>query len=672
MYRLPRRILFATFILIQLTYGSAAARTISLDDLEAMVSMSSPRLSPDGRSIAVIVSRPDYEENRFENRLLLVEVGSGAQRALTQTRPEVSSPRWSPGGDRIAFLAMQENEGEKRPQVFILPIAGGEARPVTAAPRGVVLFEWMPDGERIIYIAADKPPEQPEGPERHNKSFVVGHHEYLATAAPPALHLWLAPLGEGEPRRINPETTVAAGGILAGMAVSPDGRAAAFSGYPADRPGDLTRAALHVVDIATGEPRDFGDGLGLVSWGRFSPDGRKLAFSRPVGGGPFFNAHHIFVADAAGGAGEKVTGAIDRTFYGAVWMPDGKAVVVANYDGARDSIWVQPLGGAPRRLDLGALNPGFGISAPDLDTGPGGSLAFIATEPQRPDELYYMESIDATPRRLTEFNAPTAGLDLGAVEEIVWDGPDGFRENGILIFPFDFDPQKKYPLVLHIHGGPMGASTMSFDTLSQLLAARGWVVFEPNYRGSGNLGARYQAAVIHDAGDGPERDVMAGLAAVKRRGFVDETRIAVSGWSYGGYMTAWLIGNQPGVWRAAVAGAPVTDYTDQYALSDVNTGFAWGFSGPPWSRAGQLAWREQSPIAHLHRATTPTLILCDTGDLRVPITESYKLYHVLDDAGTPVQFVAYPVPGHFPDDPVHTRDIYRRWGDWIARWFEEE
>jgi dipeptidyl aminopeptidase/acylaminoacyl peptidase len=282
-----------------------------------------------------------------------------------------------------------------------------------------------------------------------------------------------------------------------------------------------------------------------------------------------------------------------------------------------------------------------------------------------------MESIDATPRRLTDFNAPTAELDLGAVEEIVWDGPDGFDENGILIYPPDFDPQKKYPLVLQIHGGPMGASTMSFETLGQLLAARGWVVFEPNYRGSGNLGARYQAAVIDDAGDGPERDVMAGLEAVKARGYVDETRIAVSGWSYGGYMTSWLIGNQPGVWRAAIAGAPVTDYVDQYALSDINTGFRWGFTGLPWSEVGQKAWREQSPIAHLHRATTPTLILCDTGDLRVPITESYKLYHVLDDAGTPVEFVAYPVPGHFPGDPVHIRDIFRRWGDWIARWFEE-
>ena len=550
-------------------------------------------------------------------------------------------------------------------------MAGGEARPITEAPQGVARFEWMPDGEHLVYVAADEPPEEPTDPERHNKSFVVGHHDYLATSAPPALHVWLLPLEGGEPHRINPESTLAAGGILGYLTVSPDGKAIAFSGYPADRPGDLTSSALHVIDLESKAPRPFGSELSLVAWGGFSPDGRQLAFSRPIRGGPFFNAHHIFLADAAGGTGINLTAAIDRTFYGAEWMPDGKAVVVGNYDGARNSLWVQPLHGSPRRLGIGPLNPLVGISAPHLDVGADGSLAFIATESHRPAELYYMGSLDAKPRRMTDFNTVTAELDLGGVEEIAWEGPDGFRENGILIFPPGFKQNKRYPLVLRIHGGPMGASTMSFDLLGQLLAARGWVVFEPNYRGSGNLGGRYQAAVVHDAGEGPGRDVMAGLAAVKKRGYVDERRIAVSGWSYGGYMTSWLIGHYPEEWRAAVAGAPVTDYVDSYALSDVNTGFAWGFNELPWSDKGQKAWHEQSPIAQLHRATAPTLILCDTGDLRVPITESYKLYHVLDDVGTPVEFVAYPVPGHFPEDPVHIRDIYRRWGDWLERWFEE-
>jgi dipeptidyl aminopeptidase/acylaminoacyl peptidase len=163
-----RILLTAASLLVMICGASATARPIDIDDLGAMVRIASPRISPDGRSIVIVVSRPDYEENRFENRLVLVDIDSGTQMRLTNTRPAVNSPRWSPSGDRIAFLAMQESDGEKRPQVFVLPTGGGEARPITEAPLGVGAFEWMPDGDSIVYAAADKPPDEPEGPERHN------------------------------------------------------------------------------------------------------------------------------------------------------------------------------------------------------------------------------------------------------------------------------------------------------------------------------------------------------------------------------------------------------------------------------------------------------------------------------------------------------------------------
>ncbi len=204
----------------------------------------------------------------------------------------------------------------------------------------------------------------------------------------------------------------------------------------------------------------------------------------------------------------------------------------------------------------------------------------------------------------------------------------------------------------------------------QLMAARDWVIFSPNYRGSDNLGADYQRAVIDDAGDGPGRDAMAGVEAVKARGFVDDRRVAVSGWSYGGYMTTWLIGHYDG-WTAAVAGAAVTDYIDSYALSDVNVVFGYGFAGSPYLDDNAEGWRLQSPITYAENMRTPTLILSNTGDARVPITESYKLYHALKDNGVPVEFIAYPLPGHFPADPVHRRDVYRRWMEGIDARFAE-
>ena len=210
----------------------------------------------------------------------------------------------------------------------------------------------------------------------------------------------------------------------------------------------------------------------------------------------------------------------------------------------------------------------------------------------------------------------------------------------------------------------MSASLERFNAWAQLIAAKGFVVFEPNYRGSDNLGNAYQRAIFKDQGDGPGKDVMAGLEAVKKRGFVDDKKIAVTGWSYGGYMTTWLIGHYH-VWKTAIAGAAVTDLVDQYNLSDGNVARRAIYGGSPWTGDDLARYREQSPITYARDVKTPTLIVATTGDARVTVTQSYKFYHALKDNGVPVKFVAYPVPGHFPGDPARQKDVYRRWVAWL-------
>ncbi len=195
------------------------------------------------------------------------------------------------------------------------------------------------------------------------------------------------------------------------------------------------------------------------------------------------------------------------------------------------------------------------------------------------------------------------------------------------------------------------------------------MVFEPNYRGSDNLGNEIQSAIWNDAGAGPGRDTMAGVALLEKRGFVDSSRMAVSGWSYGGYMTTWLLGNYPTRWKVAVAGAAVTDWLDQYDYGDANVRRATAFGGSPYTDTKRLqAYRDQSPITYANRIKAPTLILSDTGDYRVPITQSFQLYHTLVDNGVATQFIAYPVTGHSPSDPVHSRDIDRRWIGWLEKY----
>jgi dipeptidyl aminopeptidase/acylaminoacyl peptidase len=295
------------------------------------------------------------------------------------------------------------------------------------------------------------------------------------------------------------------------------------------------------------------------------------------------------------------------------------------------------------------------------------AVALVANEPGRAAELHYLSSPTAKPRRLTDFNRETAALALGRMEAVEWTS-DNLRPNGILTYPPDFDPTKKYPLVLMMHGGPSNSSRLAFYGLGQAVAGRGYVVFQPNYRGSDNLGYAFQRAIRDDASAGPGRDVLAGIAMLEKRGWVDTTRIALSGASYGGLLTAWLMG-EPKAWRCAVAACPVTDLLDSYNLSDNNAANAGHYGPSPWLSAQNLEhYRVQSPISRAWRWKTPTLLLHNVGDYRVPITNSYKFYHALKDNKVPVRFVAFPISAHIPSDPVRSAEWNRLWVDWLDQY----
>jgi dipeptidyl aminopeptidase/acylaminoacyl peptidase len=348
----------------------------------------------------------------------------------------------------------------------------------------------------------------------------------------------------------------------------------------------------------------------------------------------------------------------------AQWAPDSKALYVTTPKGTNTAIWLQPLDGPARRLDTGRL--GFA----NLNVSRSGRLALVGNEPDRPNELYYKETPDSPLQRLTDFNGHIAALELGRQEPLQWKS-EGFDVDGIVTYPPGYQAGKAYPLVLVIHGGPRGASMSSFVSQVQWLASHGWVIFEPNYRGSSNGGNAFQAAIWNDAGAGPGRDVMAGVDLLIKKGIADSAKMAVSGWSYGGYMTTWLLGNYPDRWRAGVAGASVTDHVDQYAFSDIHSAVATYYGGSPFTDPKRLqAYRDQAPITYAMKIKAPTLVLSDTGDQRVPVTESFMLYHVLRDNGVETKFIAYPVSGHFPSDPIHQRDIDRRWAEWIKTHFD--
>jgi dipeptidyl aminopeptidase/acylaminoacyl peptidase len=663
--RLPKIIpafLAAAAVLLAARFSpEAAGRIIRVTD---------PQISPDGKSIAVVVSHANFEENRYDPELILIDVASGRHRSLARDRRGLSAARWSPDGSRIAFLATAEG----KLQIFVMPMNGGDAWQISRAAAGVQQFAWRPaSGDEIAFVAFDDPPKV-TGEERHNRSFEVQDNHFLLTEAPQPAHAWLvAADGKTPARRLTSgkwslPSSLPPSAPSSPLSWSPDGNSIAFVQVATAYTGDADNSSVRILDVKTGNARAITGRSRLETQPQFSPDGRTLAYWYPRDGKDE-NVTEIYMVSASGGDGVSLTRAIDRNIQRAIWMPDGKSLLVSANDGTGVSLWVQPAqpGAKARHIELGEIVPAANFWL-DASIGPKGEVAFTGTEPQHPSELYYLATADAGPRRLTDFNRETAALELGKSEAVHWTS-DRFQSDGVITYPPGFDKSRKYPLVLYIHGGPRSSSKRGFSNFAQLFAAHDWVVFEPNYRGSDNLGNDFQAAIRNDAGAGPGRDAMAGVEEVLKRGFIDTSKMAVSGWSYGGYMTTWLLGNYPTRWRAAVAGAAVTDWMDQYNYGDANVRRGNAFGGSPWTSEERMrSYMEQSPIHYVSKIQAPTLILSDTGDYRVPITQSYQLYHALRDKGVETQFIAYPVSGHSPSDPIHTRDVNRRWIAWLSKY----
>ncbi len=650
---------------------SGQTRHIELNDYARITSVSDPQISPDGKTIVFVVSRPNLQQDRSDRQLVLVEIATGAQRVLTYERKGVGSPRWSPGGERLAFVAADGAGKDAKPQVFILSMAGGEARKITDAPKGIEQLAWRPNGIEIAYVTSDEPENKKEI-EKHHDAFEVGDNDFLATEAALPSHIWILPAEGGSAKRLTSGAwslpkSAPPSPPASPISWSPDGKLLMFTRQELPHQGDSDLTTLQVLNVETGEIRKLTKHEKLESFGLFSPDGSRVAYWYPRDGDPN-NENEIYVTQTTGGDGSDAARSIDRDLLRVIWMPDGNSLLVGGHDGTQTSLWLQPLAGAAKKLSLGDISPSWTFWV-DAFIGHKGEIAFTGSTPAQPSELYFMASANDKPRRLTDFNHEIASLALGKAEKFEWKGPDDFQEDGVLFYPPDFQKDRKYPLVLIIHGGPQASTTTQFSFLSQLMVTHGYVVFSPNYRGSDNLGNAYQRAIWNDAGDGPGRDVMAGIDALKKRGFIDADKIGVTGWSYGGYMTSWLIGHYQ-IWKAAMAGAPVTDVYDEYNLSDGNVSNRYGFRGSPYVGDNLKDYRAQSPIAYAAQMKTPTLIMHDTGDARVTITQGYSLFHALKDNGVPVKFIAFPVAGHFPGDPVRQMDVYLHWVEWMDKYLK--
>ena len=653
-----------TALIVTSIRDGAAARSMQASDFQRIVGLSDPAISPDSKRAVVVVSRVVWDDDTSTTDLDLVDIASHDRRTITADRKDIAAPAFSPDGTKIAFLADAGSGDDAQSQVWVMRFDGGDARPITNAADGVQQFAWRPDSAGIAYTAADPAPKR-VGADRFRDSFIFTTEPITARSEPRPAHLFVIAADGGRATQLTfgPQS-VAVGGAQSTISWSSDGKTIAFTSTPNAVLNDEEQSHIDLVDVASRKVSRLTNHRAYESNPLYSPDGKSIAYEYSRGDGQS-NQIEAYVTTPSGGEGVAVSQRCDCNVNDLAWLPDSSAVVITAPDhislamlraGLNGSVGPMPVGS-----DLRVASTLQGAIAFD------GSMVFVASGVKTPPELY-VRSKGGETVKLTDYNAATAALDLADAQTVNYPTALGIQGDGLLLTPPGFDPHRKYPLVLKIHGGPTSASLHGFDVFGQLMAARGWLVLEPNYRGSTNLGLAYMRGVLYDPEDGPGKDIMAAVDAVRAQGIVDDRRIAVSGWSYGGIMTAWMISKYH-LWNSAVSGASVNDWLTDYGVADDSASDLGLFHGSPYVAKNADEWRRASAITYAADVTTPVLILSDVGDNRDPFATSSMYWRALRDNHKDATLRVWPVYGHFPGDPVRALDVYEHWMDFITAHF---
>jgi dipeptidyl aminopeptidase/acylaminoacyl peptidase len=658
----------------------AQKRPFDVNALLELKRISDPQISPDGRWVAFTVQTIDVAANKKPQQIYVVPLEGGPPRQITHDGQNNSRPRWSPDSKRIAYVSDRSGSS----QIWLMDPDGSNAKQVTSFAAEADGELYSPDGKNLVFTSLVFP--ECGADDACNKRLIDAeaaskvkariytellYRHWTTWASKRRSHIMVVPVGGGAPKDLTPGTRDVPPFSLGGpddYDISPDGRELCYSMNADPVPAISTNSDLYVVPMAGGEAHKITMLPGADVSPLYSPDGKYIAWRGQMRAGYESDRWRLMLLERATGKVTNLTENMDRWVNSFTWAPDSITLFFTVADRGRQTIQLISINGGGARVVASGDS--------ELDdmqlTHDGKTMVYTQQTGVSPIEIFRVSSSGGAATALTHLNDATLNsYQLTPLEEFWADAADGARVQSFVVKPYGFDPAKKYPVLMLIHGGPQGNWGYMWQNRwnAQVFAAAGYVVVMPNPRGSTGYGQKFIDEINQDWGGKAFDDIMTVTDhVVADMPYADSTRLTAAGGSYGGYMIDWILGHTQR-FKALISHAGVYDLVSEFGATEELWFPLWEYGGPPWDRPDE--YQKMSPSSYVKDFHTPTLVINGELDFRVPYTQGLELFTALQLQNVPSKLLIFPDEGHWVLKPQNTVLWYRTFVEWLDTWVKK-